>query len=424
MIKDKGKKHRILISGGYGNGNAGDEALLITMLEHLRNELGDDCEIKIFSDDVSYSCKRFKEHFIYSGGRGIFEEDKKGLSSIQWFYRNIRAIIWCDLFITGGGTILQDSTNIFFIPFWLSKIFLAMVFRKKTMMYGIGVGPMNSQLMRFLSKIIVNRMDLITLRGKLSYYVLRDMNVKRPSICITADPAVALKPSPEVTARKILKSEGIDINCKFVGFCVRQWYITHRKSLRGKPYWSEENRRKYEGIIESFAKIADHIIARHKRHILFIPMSIVGTKDDRAAANDIAGKMIQRLEYVHIIKGDYSPQDIKCLIGQCSALIAMRLHSAIFAVPLRVPLIPIAYGMKMEDFMGEFGLGDHVIRLDGISDDDLLTRVDEVLMNPQDFIAPESKIEDAIYKALQNSSLAVQLLKSIRALVLKSILSI
>ncbi|MGA1842010.1 MAG: polysaccharide pyruvyl transferase family protein [bacterium] len=415
MVKGKRKKYRILISGGYGNGNAGDEALLITMLEHLRNELDGDCELKIFSDNVSFSCKRFKEHFIYSGGRGIFEENKKGLSSIEWFYENIKAIIWCDLFITGGGTILQDSTNIFFIPFWLSKIFLAYVFRKKTMMYGIGVGPMNSRLMRFLCKIIVNRMDLITLRGKFSYYELRDMNIKRPSIYVTADPAVALKPSPAVIAQKILESEGIDLNFKFVGFCVRQWYITHRKSLRGVPYWSAENRRKYEGVIESFARIADHIIARHKRHILFIPMSIVGTKDDREAANDIAGKMKQKLEYVHIIKGDYSPQDIKSLIGQCSALIAMRLHSAIFAVPLRIPLIPIAYGMKMKDFMEEFGLGDHVIRLDDISDNDLLIRVDEILVNPEDFMVPESKIEDARDKALLNSSLAIQLLKSIRA---------
>lgn len=386
---------------------------MITMLEHLRNELGGNCEIKIFSDNVSFSCKKFKEHFIYSGGRGIFEEGKKGLLRIEWFFKNIKAIVWCNLFITGGGTILQDSTNIFFIPFWLSKIFLALFFRKKTMMYGIGVGPMHSKLMRFLCKIIVNRMDLITLRGKLSYREIRDMHIKEPSIYITADPAFALKPSPAVKARKILKSEGIDISCSFIGFCVRQWYITHRKSLHGKPYWTAKNRRKYEGMIESFAKIADHIIVKYNRHILFIPMSIVGTKDDREAACDIVGKMKQKLEYVHIIKGGYSPQDIKSLIGQCSALIAMRLHSAIFAVPLQVPLIPIAYGIKMKDFMDEFGLGDLVIGLDDISDIDILTRLDEIIMNPQEFIVPKSKIEDVKQKTLRNSSFAVQLLKSL-----------
>ena len=412
MPKFKGRKYRILISGGYGNGNAGDEALLITMLEHLRNELGRDCEIKIFSDNVSFSQKRFRENFIYSGGRGILEEGKKGLSRIEWFFKSIKAIAWCDLFITGGGTILQDTTNIFFVPFWISKIFLAQVLGKKTMMYGIGVGPMRSKLMRFLCKIIVNRMDLVTLRGTLSYCEIKNMHITKPSIYVTADPAFALTPSPATKALKILKSEGIEINGSFVGFSVRQWYITHRKSLHGKPYWNRKNRYKYESMIASFAMIADYIIANHNRRILFIPMSIVGTKDDREAARDIVGKMKQKSEYVHIIEGNYTPQETKSLIDLCSFLISMRLHSAIFAIPLQVPLIPIAYGMKMKDVMCEFGLIDIVIAINDIADRRALIYIDEIIKNPHQFIVSKSKIEDAKDKALLNSILARQLLIS------------
>lgn len=409
MKEGLSRKVKITISGGYGNGNAGDEALMITMIEHLREAFGGQCEIKIFSDNVSYSDSRYAEDFIYSGGRGILEEGKKGLSRITWFFQNIRAIWWCDLFITGGGTILQDSTNVFFVPFWLAKIFLAMIFRKRTMMYGIGVGPVATKFARCLSRFIVNRMSLITLRGSSSYEELKNMGVNRPPIHVLSDPALVLKPAPEDRVLEILKSEGVDSKRPYIAFAVRQWYIHHRKSLQGSPVWKAQDRAKYEAMVSELASVADHLITKFGNQIVFVSMSIVGTKDDRLAASDIINQMKYAAGNAHIIKGEYKPSEIKGLIGLSKLLVAMRLHSAIFAVPLGVPVFSIAYGKKMRDFMNDVGLGDYVLDLDDIGNGKLLHRLDEVMPCLEKLTVKEALISEKERLAQKNALLAAGL---------------
>lgn len=408
-MRKRNRKVRILISGGYGNGNAGDEALMITMLEHLRKSFANNCEFKIFSDNVAYSRSRYNEDFIYSGGRGVFEENKKGLKRITWFFENIKAIFWCDLFITGGGTILQDTTHFMFVPFWLSKVFLALIFGKKTMMYGIGVGPMRTKFARFMSRLVINRVDLVTLRGASSYIELKDMKISRPEIHVLSDPAIALSVAPSRRIADILREEGIDAEKSYVSFAIRQWFITHSKSLKKAPFWTPDNRAKYEKMIHAFASAADYVISKHKKQIVFIPMSITGSKDDRLAATDVVNNMHYRGENVHIIKGDYRPEETKGLIGASELLISMRLHSAIFAVPLCIPCVSIAYGKKMIDFMKEMGLEKYVIGVDDLTEKRLKALIDEIISNPQRAVAEESVIRAAQEKNLKNGELAAKL---------------
>lgn len=409
MTETVARRYRIVISGGYGNGNAGDEALLLVMLDQLREALGGRCEFLIFSDDVSYSRRRSSERFVYSGGRGIFEEGKRGWARLSWFWANLRAIAGCDLFITGGGTILQDSTNPWFVPFWLAKIFLAQVLRKKTMMYGIGVGPMRTRFARMLSRLIVNRMDLVTLRGETSFEVLTGLGIKRPQIYVAADPALALAPAAPERAAEILKCEGVPAAEPFVAFTIRQWYITHAKSLRGRAVWTQQNRERYEALTAGWAEVADRIIAEHDLSVVFIPMSIVGSKDDRQAAADVVAKMKQG-DRAYIIRGDYSPRETKALIGQSRLLVAMRLHSAIFGVPLGVPTVAVAYGDKMRDFMREVGRERLVVEVDAVGGGSLLGLVEEALRSPEKATADSEAIATVMRQAGQISVLAAQLL--------------
>ena len=61
------------------------------------------------------------------------------------------------------------------------------------MVYANGIGPVNYKVNRFLTRNVVNQVDLITLREETSCIELESLNITRPNILVTADPAFSLE---------------------------------------------------------------------------------------------------------------------------------------------------------------------------------------------------------------------------------------
>jgi polysaccharide pyruvyl transferase WcaK-like protein len=370
----------ILISGGYGNGNAGDEALLLSILHDFR-EVFPEAKYIVLSDDPTYSKARSTETFLYSGGRGLLEKNKPTYQKLCWVIKLARAIAKSDLVITGGGTILQDSTHPMFVPFWLVKIAWAQLLGIPTVMYGIGVGPLRTSFGIFVSRLIVNRMDVITVRGSCSMEVLRSTHIERPRTYITADPAINLTPTTPERALEILTAEGFVRSGKvLVGFAIRQWYFSHVKKLMRPPEWDLAGHTKYRHMIETFAKAADRLVEQYDADVIFIPMSIVTMRDDRRAAHDVISSMKYR-DRSFSLKGDYDPREIKALFGQLDLLIGMRLHSLILTAPTKIPIIGVAYGEKTIDFMDSLGMEEFVVNVDTMTAEDLIKLTQKIFDN-------------------------------------------
>ncbi|HAG06971.1 MAG TPA: polysaccharide pyruvyl transferase CsaB, partial [Peptococcaceae bacterium] len=69
-----------------------------------------------------------------------------------------------DLLVSGGGSLLQDVTGPFSILYYLGVIYLALLRGKKVCLYGQGVGPLRLFHSRWLTRRIISRVDLVTLR--------------------------------------------------------------------------------------------------------------------------------------------------------------------------------------------------------------------------------------------------------------------
>jgi len=379
-IKKQPSERLILISGGYGNGNAGDEALLLSILDDFR-EVFPEAKCIVLSDDPTYSKARSAETFLYSGGRGLLEKGKPTYQKLAWVIKLATAIAKSDLVITGGGTILQDSTHPMFVPFWLVKIAWAQLLGIPTVMYGIGVGPLRTRLGIFLSRLIVNRVDVITVRGSRSMEVLQSAHIKRPPTYITADPAINLTPATPERSSEILTAEGY-VRCGklLVGFAIRQWYFSHVRKLMHPPEWDLVSHTKYRRMIETFAEVADRLVEQYDADTIFIPMSVVTMRDDRRAAHDVISSMKNR-DRAFSLKGDYGPREVKALFGQLDLMIGMRLHSLILAAPTEIPIIGVAYGEKTLDFMASLGMEEFVVNVDTMTAEDLIKLAQKVLDN-------------------------------------------
>lgn len=368
------KKTKILISGGYGNGNAGDEALLYCLLKQIREAIPK-AELHIFSDIVSYSKKYFPEEvFIYSGRYGLLNPTKKGLKKLSWIPVLIKEIIWCDTLVTGGGTIFQDQTNSFFIPFWVSKIFLAKIFFKKNFLYGVGLGKITTRIGNFFTRLAFRLTNDATLRGKKTAATLGKIGVSNKKFIIAADPAVLLNFQEEY---KKHSSKSAQLK---IAVSIRQWYKIHKDDLQEKK-WVEDGKKKYQNMVLSFAKTTEHLVSKNIE-VNFFPMSIEEPNDDRVAILDVISSMKGAdSNLINIYSDSQHPVDIKKWLSQMDILIGMRLHSLIFFSDFCRPMVGVAYGDKTFDFLNTLDIEQSAISIDDITPEKLMIKTEQAIKN-------------------------------------------
>lgn len=113
---------RWLISGYYGAGNLGDEALLAGLLRALRARGAD--HIAVLSLDPNRTAT---QHAVRAHHRLL------GLAP---------ALLRSDVLVSGGGGLLQDSTSSRSLRYYLAVIALARRLRRRVVVYGQSLGPL------------------------------------------------------------------------------------------------------------------------------------------------------------------------------------------------------------------------------------------------------------------------------------------
>ncbi len=166
----------ILISGYYGFGNAGDELILLSMLNSLRG-LRSNLRITVLSGDPKSTNEKYKVKAI--NRLNIF-------SFLSELYKT-------DLVISGGGGLLQDVTSFWSSLYYLGIIFLAQTFGKKTFLYAQGIGPLRSKLIHWLTGTILNHMTKLTVRDEESKNFICRLGINHSRVQTTADPVFSLE---------------------------------------------------------------------------------------------------------------------------------------------------------------------------------------------------------------------------------------
>jgi len=117
--------------------------------------------------------------------------------------------------------------------------------------------------------------------------------------------------------------------------------------FRGKGHQKAE-----EEFINIMAKVIDNLAENLNATIIMILHVYTSGVDDRIAINSIFHK-VKNKSKVKTIKNEYSPQELKGIIGQCDLFIGARMHATIAATSMLVPTVGIAYSHKMHGIIGE-----------------------------------------------------------------------
>lgn len=365
-----GANKKILISGYYGFDNSGDDAILKAIVKDIK-ENNRNVKITAFSNNPTFTKK------IYD----IDAVNRFGIKGV------IKAIRDCDLFISGGGSLLQDITSTRSLLYYITLMKLAKLFNKPVMVYANGIGPINRKMNRFLTRRILSKVDLITLRDEDSGIFLKELEVKNDNIHVTADPVFTLEPTKEETILGILKKEGIPEDKPLVGVSVRNWGNAGN-------------------LIDTLAKAIDYIIDEYDVNVVLIPMHY---PEDLGISNSILDKVTEEGSY--ILKNKYSVEDIMGTIKKLEIIIAMRLHSLIYAATQKVPMVGIIYDPKIEGFLKSIDMG-HMCQVENIEYGQLIENIDYVWNNREALRTRLMELEQHMKdEALKNAYMALELLE-------------
>ena len=339
----KKKKYGVLICGAYGKGNAGDDAILKAILAQMK-AIDRDMPVYVMSHDPAETRLRY-----HVGSVHVFDPFR--------FWPLMRR---CRLFISGGGSLIQNETSTRSLNYYLTTIRMAHTAGCRVMMYGCGIGPVSGEGSRRHTARILNRcVDKITLREDLSRKELSDMGVMQPDISVTADPALLLQPATTGAVDSYFLSNDLDPNGSYAMFVLRPW-----KNLSGH--------------LQAIVDAAIYVNQKHGLTPVFVALE--PTRD--LEINRQAAGMLSCRSFVLP-----APRDEQLTIGMMQkmrVIVSMRLHALIFASSVGAPLAAISYDPKVTGFMAYLGQ-KHCMELDDVTKDSLCALIDDAMQTAQPY---------------------------------------
>ena len=264
-------------------------------------------------------------------------------------------------------------------------ILIGILLKKPIIFFSQSIGPFKNWTLP-LAKFCLNKADLVIVREEITKNYLEKIGIISP-IYLTADCAFVLEPISYESVEDILLKENIDTTKKpIIG-------ISANAMLD-----DEENN--YASLM---AQIIDYIIERKPNaQVVFVPhvvsMREDGVGDDRVIDEKIY-KMTKNKENVDLIKGDYSPEELKEIIGLCDIFIGGRMHANIAAVSSYVPTMAMAWSHKYYGIMRALGQEKYICDFRTMNFDELKSKIND-LWNNKEKIREEFEVKVECQKRL------------------------
>ncbi|MBO6055129.1 MAG: polysaccharide pyruvyl transferase CsaB, partial [Oscillospiraceae bacterium] len=341
--RPKQKRDGVVICGAYGKDNAGDDAILETIIAQLQ-ALDPDLPLCVLSRKPILTRQRYR------------------IDAVQTFnlFGFLRRMRKSRLYLSGGGTLIQDATSSRSLLYYLFNIYCAKKTGNRVLMYGCGIGPVSGTFNRRIAGKVIDRYsDIITLREDSSAKELSEMGVTHPEIRITADPALLLSPASRTDVDSFLISQGIDPKGRYCLFSLRPWQGFAEKA-------------------EAFAACAQAVSEMGLTPLFFH----LEPGRDQQAAELVAAHLTCPYRMLSVPSSGALTVGV---IQRAEVVVSMRLHALIFATGQGVPVVGVVYDPKVRAYMDY--LGEHqYLDLSDVSEEALISLVRTSLarINPPD----------------------------------------
>ncbi len=304
----------IVVSGACGMGNVGDEAMLETLLRHIREADPLAC-VTVLSRTPEDTARAY------------------GVESVQalWLPKVGRALGRARLLVSGGGNLLQDFTSRRSLWYYLHIIHMASRRGCRAVLYGCGLGPLSPRGEKAAGRVLARRVTGAVLRDAGSLAVLSRLCPELPAV-LGGELALGVEPVPPAELDRLRRRLGLSPEGRWAAICPRPWPGTEKLlpvlAEEGARLWREEG-------------LTPVLVALNVREDAGLC---------RRLAEMLAGVPYRRVEQ------PLAPGEAAALLGRMERVITMRLHGAAFAVSGGAACVGIACDGRMEAFLGPLGL--------------------------------------------------------------------
>ena len=303
--------YKILISGYYGFNNIGDESILRTVIDNLREKLPD-VDITVLSQNPGLTAEKY----------GVKAMRRMNISDI---FCSVRG---CDLLLSGGGSLLQDATSRKSILYYLAILALAQLLGKRTFIYSQGIGPITGRVNCRLTALVLRRTDGIVVRDEESRCRLQAIGVPEGLIHVTADPVIRVKKPDPAQGLALLEREGCP-----------------RRPGRLTVGWAVKARKPDKHLLQEVEKCILWLREAYGADSVLIPFY---HKEDVGVCAGVAERLGGQ---AGCLREKYLSEETLSIIGCMDVLVGVRLHSLIYAAVMGVPMVGISYDPKVESFL-------------------------------------------------------------------------
>lgn len=297
-----------------------------------RHNLGDDMALKAFSDNMITRCKADNITLLSADSKNTGYEHVNTVIhrfDLPKIYRQMKKT---NVFVLGGGSILQDATSSRSMFYYTHIANKAKTFGCKVMLYSNGVGPILKKKNIKRAVKVLNGADVITVRDRHSLVFINSIGVTNKKTVLTADETFTLD-KDSITAPYDKLKDG-----KYICINLRNANITDR-------------------FLHGFSEFIDKISAKYGYTPILLPIHF--SKDI-----DVLSKISNLLKCNNIlIDKDIPHMQTLGILSKCELSITERLHAVIFSCIYNKPFLAINYDPKVLAFCIEMGMDDYIMSL-------------------------------------------------------------
>lgn len=283
---------RLVVSGYYGFGNAGDEAILAAMVDAVRRRQPR-LELVVISGDPAQTARR---HRVQAIGRSPIDA--------------VRALLSSRGLVSGGGGLLQDRTSTRSLLYYAGLMLLAVALRRPVYVYAQGIGPVEGRLARAVAGLALRRATYVSVRDQGSLDAARSLGAD--GVEVAADPAIGLAPP---TSR------------------VAGTRPTILVAVRPAARWAEME----DAFVTALRKLGE------SHRLAFVAMH-------PAQDGPLATRLAARVGPYAMVADYADLEELMRHIGSAELVIGMRLHALILAAAAGVPFVAVSYDPKVDAF--------------------------------------------------------------------------
>jgi len=372
------KRPRVVIDGLYGIESHGDDAMLLALVQGLRDRVPA-LHVSVLSRDPLQLRRSYGLHAIRNFDHPPFVPERG-----PWFYgfnagqprKHLGAvretIARADLLLIGGGNLLLDITHDWLrgpIAWHAISSELARTYRVPYALFANSIGPFATPWGRDRAAAIVRGAFEVGVRDRESFELASSMRESSQAVELLPDPALRLRPDTGAGLRALLAVGWKPEPAPTLALSVRDLSWLHDPGA--------------DGYLRSMVELCRRTIDELGARLIFVPQCVcrIGRpeEDDRRIAQVVVSGL-HRSERCFVLTESMRPETLMGVYAHANAALTTRLHGAVFAVAAGTPLLALAYLPKVRGFLRQLELEDACVPLEAVHNiGSMLARIERLL---------------------------------------------